>query len=154
MIHLDQYRTTNGFTLIELMIVIAIVAILTLVAVPAYHDYTIRAKVTAGIGHAAVSKTGISEFRQTLGAWPGSLEEAGLSVNGDSKFCNGLVSYDASTGAFAINVDEAALDPIVVLIEPVLSPVRRPSGFIDWYCSKGATSIEDVKYLPSTCRGS
>ena len=154
MIRLDQYRTTNGFTLIELMIIIAIVAILVALAVPAYQDYTIRAKVTECIGQAAVPKTSISEFRQTLGAWPGSLEEAGLSGNGDSKYCTGLVSYDASIGAFAINVDEAAIDPILVLIEPVLSPIPRPSGFIDWYCSTGATSIEDVKYLPATCRGS
>jgi type IV pilus assembly protein PilA len=153
MIHIDKYRTTQGFTIIELMIVIAIVAILTMVAVPAYHDYTIRARIIECIGHAAVSKTGISEFRQTLGAWPASLEEAGLNTGGDSKYCIGMDDYDASTGAFAIDVDEAAIDPILVSIEPVLTPIARPSGYIDWHCSRGATGVVELKYLPATCRG-
>lgn len=154
MIHSVQYRITKGFTIIELMIVIAIVAILTLLAVPAYHDYTIRAKIVECVGNSAVPKIGISEFRQTLGAWPGTLAEAGLTTGGNSKYCVGMTSYDALTGAFAIDVDEAAIDPILVKVEPVLTPVPRPSGYIDWYCSKGTTSIEDVRFLPATCRTS
>ena len=152
--HSYQYRTTRGFTIIEVMIVVAIVAILTMIAVPAYHDYTIRTKIVECIGGAAVPKVGISEFRQTLGAWPADLAEAGLETGGDSKYCSGQINYDASTGAFAIDVDEAAIDPILVLIQPVLTPDPRPSGYIDWYCSKGATPIEDQRYLPATCRGS
>ena len=64
---LDMKRVEKGFTLIELMIVIAIVAILVALAVPAYQDYTIRAKVGECINNGAVAKLSISEYRETTG---------------------------------------------------------------------------------------
>ena len=81
LLHMYRFKHTQfirGFTLIELMIVIGIVAILVALAVPAYNDYTIRSKVAECINGAAVAKIGVSEYRQTLGAWPPSMEEAGL----------------------------------------------------------------------------
>ena len=72
----------QGFTLIELMIVIAIVAILVALAVPAYQDYTIRAKVGECINAAAVPKLSISEYYETVGTFPADLDEAGMTGQG------------------------------------------------------------------------
>ena len=85
-------KSSRGFTLIELMITIAILAILVALAVPAYSDYSIRAKVAECINGAAVAKVGISEYRQSLGPWPPSLEAAGLNTAGISHFCTSLVN--------------------------------------------------------------
>ena len=74
----------NGFTLIELMIVVAIMAILVALAVPAYQNYTIRAKVTECITDAAPVKITLSEYRMTTGYWPGSMEIAGIANDPNS----------------------------------------------------------------------
>jgi type IV pilus assembly protein PilA len=149
-----QHRSTKGFTLIELMIAIAIVAILVALAVPAYNDYTIRAKVAECINGAAVGKIGISEYRQTLGAWPPTLEEAGLAVAGISHYCTALNNYQSTTGTFTIDVAEAAIDPNLDSIAPVLKPIEEVNGVINWNCARGTTQSKDLRYLPSTCRGS
>ena len=147
-----QRSSAKGFTLIELMITIAIVAILVTLAVPAYKDYTIRAKITECISGAAVGKLGISEYRQTLGAWPPTLEEAGLEIAGISSFCTALNNYQPGTGAFTIDVNEAAIEPGLGAIAPILSPTEETTNVINWNCTRGATLPEDLKYLPSTCR--
>jgi len=145
----------RGFTLIELMLVIGILAILVAMAVPAYQNYAVRSKITECINGAAVGKVGISEYRQSLGAWPPDLEQAGLEVAGISKYCTALINYQAGTGAFTIDVDEAAIDPILAAnsIRPVMTPTENASNVIDWECSRGTTSVDNLKYLPSTCRG-
>ena len=152
MYYFKQHRSTRGFTLIELMITIAIVAILVTLAVPAYNDYTIRAKITECINGAAVGKVGISEYRQTLGAWPPTLEEAGLEITGISHYCTALNNYQPSTGTFTIDVDEAVIEPGLGAIEPAMTPDQMASGVINWNCTRGNTDPADLKYLPSTCR--
>ena len=146
---------SKGFTLIELMITIAIVAILVAMAVPAYKDFTIRAKIGECINGAAVAKVGISEYRQTLGAWPPSMEEAGLEVAGISHYCTALNNYQATTGEFTIDINEALIDPILVVdsVSPLMIPTPTPSNMIDWRCAKGTTPASHVKFLPATCRG-
>lgn len=147
---------SRGFTLIELMIVIAIVAILVALAVPAFKDYTIRAKVAECVNGAAVAKIGISEYRQSFGAWPPTLAEAGLTTAGISHYCAGFTNYEPDKGAFTIDVDEAAIDAALTAdsIHPVMKPNERASGFIDWNCSRGTMAAADLKYVPSTCRDS
>ena len=152
MYYFKQHRSNRGFTLIELMITIAVVAILVSLAVPAYKDYTIRAKITECINGAAVGKVGISEYRQTLGDWPPTLEEAGLEVAGASRFCTALNNYQPSSGAFTIDVNEATVEPGLGTIAPVMTPSEEATYVINWNCSRGTTSLADLKYLPSTCR--
>ena len=149
-----QHRSTKGFTLIELMITVAVIAILLAMAIPAYSDYMIRSKVAECINGAATAKVQISEYRQTLGAWPPSVEAAGLANAGNSKFCTAINNYQSGTGAFTIDVDEAAVDSILIDISPVLTPTVTTSNIINWDCSRGGTSASEAKYLPSTCRGS
>jgi type IV pilus assembly protein PilA len=145
----------QGFTLIELMIVIAIVAILVALAVPAYKDYTIRAKVAECINGAAVPKLQVSEFYETVGNWPADEDEAGTgSPAGQSQFCEAF-NYDAS-GSFTIEVNEAAIDSVTTpaTIEPNMVPTGNLSGGVDWQCLRGNTDAASYKYLPSTCRSS
>jgi len=151
----DRKTTQMGFTLIELMITVAIVAILVALAIPAYSDYSIRSKVAECINGAAVAKVGISEYRQSLGPWPPSLVEAGLDASGISHYCAAFTNYQPSTGSFTIDINEAAIDPALApdALMPVLTPTETVSAIIDWNCSRGTTLAGNLKYLPSTCRG-
>ena len=146
----------QGFTLIELMIVIAIVAILVALAVPAYQDYTIRAKVGECINGAAVAKLSISEYFETVGTWPTDVTEAAIDSTagaGVSKFCDGYADYDNTTGQFTINVNETAVGSSISPIDPQMYPVSNAQGGVDWFCQQGpSTDTGAVKYLPSTCR--
>lgn len=155
MSYFKHKRYSRGFTLIELMITIAVLAILVALAVPAYSDYSIRAKVTECINGAAVAKVAISEYRQSMGPWPPSLEGAGLNLAGISKFCTAITDYQAIDGSFTIDVNEATINSGLAAdtLLPVLTPYEKASSIIDWRCSKGATSSANLKYLPSTCRG-
>ena len=153
----NMQRVQQGFTLIELMIVIAIVAILVALAVPAYQDYTIRAKVGECINQAAVPKLQISEYYETVGAFPADAQIAGIVLPaGDSDKCDGYVNY-AATGLFEIDVDESVTgvgcNNCTGALQPRRTPTANASGGVDWACSRGGTAPADLKYLPSTCRG-
>src|SRR5210317_1099308 len=102
----------QGFTLIELMIVIAIVAILVALAVPAYQDYTIRAKVGECINAAAVPKLQISEYYETVGSFPPDISTAGIVAQGASQYCEIYTAYTNATSvssSFRVEVDETAV---------------------------------------------
>lgn len=77
-----------------------------------------------------------------------------LDESNISHYCTGLGSYSAASGAFAIDVNEAAIDAALSSIEPVLAPTSTTSGFIRWNCIQGTTPSGHLKYLPSTCRDS
>jgi type IV pilus assembly protein PilA len=147
-------KRAKGFTLIELMIVIAIVAILVALAVPAYRDYTIRAKVAECINGAAVPKLNISEYRETVGIYPPDADEAGTSAPaGDSQFCTSF-TYEDTAGIFTIETNEVDIDTSLTAgdIVPRMVPFVNGSGGIDWECQRGTTDATAYKYLPSTCR--
>jgi prepilin-type N-terminal cleavage/methylation domain-containing protein len=153
-----QGKHSAGMTLIELMIVIAIVAVLVALAVPAYKNYTIRTKIAECINNAAVAKVQISEYRQTMGSWPPSPVAAGIYTDPDtntSEFCHGFTSYDSSDGSFTIDIDEVAVDASLNTIAPIMTPEQDAvSTVLNWDCTVGTTAVSDIRFLPSTCRDS
>ncbi len=120
------------------MIVIAIVAILVALAVPAYQDYTKRAKFTECLAGAAPAKLSISEFRLSGGAWP-TIDQSGINLSavGECK----AQSYSATTGAVTVESNSGG--------KATLTPTD--SGSITWACSNGGLKAL-AKYLPSSCR--
>ena len=146
-------RSQKGFTLIELMIVVAIIAILVSLAVPAYRDYIIRAKVSECIAMSAAAKTSISEYWSSFAFWPPSITAAGISsVGGNvSEFCT-VFSYNDDQGDFKIDIDSATVGVAGSVIRPFYSPTLAPGGNINWSCTFGDTSNNALKFLPSNCR--
>jgi type IV pilus assembly protein PilA len=136
----------KGFTLIELMIVVAIIGILAAIAIPAYQDYIVRSKVTELVNAAGVCKTSVAEFHQTQNRMPATLAEAGCSDSGTANSAPPTVTGGtivvASAGTLAAQVGGGGL---------TYTPVLNAAGAIcAWDCATGTTVPS--KYLPAACR--
>ncbi|RJG04592.1 prepilin-type N-terminal cleavage/methylation domain-containing protein [Noviherbaspirillum sedimenti] len=143
-------RAQSGFTLIELMIVVAIIGILAAVALPAYQDYTVRAKMSEVVLAASSCRTSVTETRQTTtniasipaaGAWgcessvPTTKYVASIATN--------------TTGAIEVRVNSTALTQVSGSVR--LEPVLDGSGQVtSWLCGPSVSTI--AKYLPGSCR--
>ncbi|MFT6599721.1 MAG: type IV pilus assembly protein PilA [Alloalcanivorax sp.] len=139
----------KGFTLIELMIVVAIIGILAAVAIPAYQDYTIRAQVSEGLSLASGAKTALAEFYNQRGVFPPSNPSAGLALPA-SITGTYVTQVDAGTnpGVIAVtygNKANANIVPGVLNVSAVTS-----SGSVQWNCN--IASGIDPKYVPTSCR--
>ena len=131
-------RIQAGFTLIELMIVVAIIGILAAVALPAYRDYTVRAKVSEVVLAASSGKTSVSEYVNTSGTLP----PASFTVeNQTSKYVTS-VSWDGSAIVATATGDSNITGSTITLTGAV------SGGQVVWTC---AGSI-DQKYRPSSCK--
>lgn len=139
----------KGFTLIELMITVAIVGILAAVALPAYQDYTIRAQVTEGISLASGAKAAVSEYHSNKGAFPADNAEAGLTAGGAvGKFVTGVVVDKGVITAKFGGQANANLSGETI----VLTPSETAAGNLQWSCGGSMVGEENEKYLPSSCR--
>ncbi len=139
-------KVQQGFTLIELMIVVAIIGILAAVAIPAYQDYTIRAKVTEGLSLATAGKTAVSEFFSATGRLPNNNDSAGMEASGNIK--GNHVSSVAVSGSGLITVTFSNT-PDIQDSKIILTPTTE-SGGVKWACTSGDLVS---KYRPSSCRG-
>jgi type IV pilus assembly protein PilA len=142
-------KQQKGFTLIELMIVVAIIGILAAIAIPAYQDYTIRAQVSEGMSLTSGVRTAVSEFLQTTGEWPTDNIQAGVtpptSITGNY-VQQVVVQESLITATFSSTAPQRAnarIDGDTLILSG-----QDMGGSVQWSC---AGTIEP-KYLPSTCR--
>jgi type IV pilus assembly protein PilA len=157
----------KGFTLIELMIVVAIIGILAAIAIPAYQDYTIRAQVTEGLNLAADLKAAVAENYAATGAWPADNAAVGIDEVKSGKYVG---SVDISNGTINISYTGSQANSNLSAA-PILSlrPMVSANGDVIWVCGRAdvptgaidppAAAAADAdttsvvaKYLPKTCR--
>ena len=150
-------KVQQGFTLIELMIVVAIIGILAAIAIPAYQDYTIRAQVSEGLNLAAGAKAAVTEFYQDRGIFPNNNDDAGLSAAGDieGNYVS-QVEVQALDGVIRVTYSQTAPQSANTSINGAtldLSP-RTTAGSVDWNCkgTNGTTLANNPKWLPAACR--
>ena len=142
-------RNQSGFTLIELMIVIAIVGILAVVALPAYQDYTIRAKIAEPMAVLAEAKTNMTEYFVATGSLPEDAEEAGIETDINTDLVATL-AVDASGHLTVTLTNDASLgDAAGKSIK--LELVSSSNGRLEYECKPGTGMA--TKYLPANCRG-
>ncbi len=145
-------KVQQGFTLIELMIVVAIIGILAAIAIPAYQDYTIRAQVSEGLNLSAGAKAAVSEFYMDRGVYPANNTEAGISLNTEIQG-NYVSQVNVNAGAITVTFSNSSPQKANLAINTAilsLSPTTS-AGSIIWTCASGNTKLE-AKWLPSSCR--
>jgi len=142
-----QPRIAAGFTLIELMIVVAIIAILTAIALPQYQDYVIRTQASEGLMTAEGTKAAIWEFRTNTGAFPVSNVSAGLplSTSISGKYVSSVDIQQS--GKVLISFGGNDVNAVLAAGTLTLSPIDN-TGTIGWTC----TGTIANRYLPSACR--
>lgn len=166
-----EKKEQKGFSLIEVMIVVAIIGILSAIALPAYHDYSVRMKVTEGLSLSHAAKTVVStevasaiDLGVTADNWNNQIDNKGLS----SKFVQSIL-IDRDTGVITIDYngsavgvaegveDQLTLSPNIRAedgavsihsLETALS--NQLSGMIDWACISNTSTVADARSLHST----
>nr|WP_101139408.1 pilin [Neisseria meningitidis] len=154
----------KGFTLIELMIVIAIVGILAAVALPAYQDYTARAQVSEAILLAEGQKSAVTEYYLNHGIWPGDNSSAGVATSTDIKG-KYVKKVEVKNGVVTATMLSSGVNNEIKGKKLSLW-AKRQDGSVKWFCGQpvtrataGADAVKadtdkkiDTKHLPSTCR--
>ena len=143
-------KVQQGFTLIELMIVVAIIGILAAIAIPAYQDYITRSKVTEVINMADACKTSVAEYFQANGTLPADLPASGCSSNATQY----VASLDVAAGVITVAPSAALVTSMggagsKFVLKPTATTADKP---LTWACNAAAGTDFNPKYLPSNCR--
>jgi len=138
-------KNQQGFTLIELMIVVAIIGILAAVALPAYQDYTKRAKVSEVLVLASKDKVSVSEYYMSTGTYPSSAQSGVSDDAGQSEYITAITyATTATTATLTYAVDSTAIAAGNV----IFTGTGSATG-VSWICTD---SDLEAKYLPANCR--
>jgi type IV pilus assembly protein PilA len=158
-------KVQQGFTLIELMIVVAIIGILAAIAIPAYQDYIIRSKVTKLVDTAGVCKTSVAEYYQSQGKMPADLTASGCSPDDTEDathpaVANGKITVLAKDQlAVQLTANKSGLNlvyqPMCGTAAPGVACAADGSsgGIVAWDCTPTAGTDIKGNYLPAICRG-
>ena len=136
----------KGFTLIELMIVIAIIGILAVVALPAYQDYTARAQVSEALTLAEGQKSAVTEYRSDRGDWPTTNAMAGVASSIGGKYVASV--QVGADGIITATMKSANVNNDIKGKTLILTPTDQ-NGSFTWTCDEGTIA---QKFRPSTCR--
>ncbi len=147
---LQQRQAQHGFTLIELMMVVAIIGILAAIAIPAYQDYTIRAQVSEGMSLAGAAKTAMAEFTANFGHFPSNNDSARLASAG-SITGNYVSSVDVGTTTGLITITYGNKANSAISTKVLVLSAYTTAGSIKWTCGTSSTTVPG-KYLPPSCR--
>ena len=142
----------QGFTLIELMIVVAIIGILAAIALPAYQDYMVRAKMTEVIGLASAAKNSVTEYYQAMGIMP-TVNQAGIMTDSNASVYVDNIAFTRTSNTVAsisYTVNNAAIGMSTATANYILAGnANATTGSINWICT--GSTIAD-KYMPPNCR--
>ena len=146
----------KGFTLIELMIVIAIIGILAVIALPAYQDYTARAQVSEAISLMEGQKSAIVEYYAYKGDWPKDNKAAGIAAATDIKG-KYVAKVNVADGVLTAtmkdkDVNKDIQNATISLSPEITNKAANSKGSFTWTCTPGKTKGVDTKFLPSSCR--
>ena len=141
-------KKQQGFTLIELMIVVAIIGILAAIAIPAYQDYTARAQMSEAFSLTGGQKSAVSEVYANTGAWPTDNTAAGIAPATDIKG-KYVAQVAVNSGKIvATMINTTGISAGIKGATLTLTPTNN-KGSIDWACSSSAAQ----KYVPKVCTG-
>jgi type IV pilus assembly protein PilA len=154
-------KMQHGFTLIELMIVVAIIGILAAIAIPAYQDYTIRAQVTEGLNLAAAAKAAVAESFLNTGVAPANRSVAGMSQNATDTQGKYVASVEVTNGVILITYGNEANAALKTTPETLgLTPYLSMDNSVIWRCGgailpTGAANgvMTGAVYTPGTLAG-
>jgi type IV pilus assembly protein PilA len=138
------YAKQSGFTLIELMIVVAIIGILAAVAIPAYQDYTKRANVAEGLNLVTLVRTAVAEHYVSEGAWAADNIEAGLAASTDISG-NAVKRISVNQSLITITYNDRVTNDATVTFRAQVAN----GAIIQWICTGGTVALQ---YRPPSCR--
>jgi len=159
----------KGFTLIELMIVVAIIGILAAIAIPAYQDYVVRSQVSEGLAMASAVKTSVAEYFADRGYWPATEANLGMTSPPSGKYVSSITVLSGQIVISYGNDANNALQPGGTPADLQLYPGATPNLDVVWKCGNRAITTPNItytgqaelanggsvpgKYRPSNCRG-